>query len=172
MWHIIIERLLLPVNLILGTVVFSLVYRIYLRPRISSLDPRQVLTPILLLNSMRHLGLMFLAPGATAPGIPPDFAVPAAVGDLVTAILALIALYSLRRNLPATPVLVGLFNIVGFTDLLSAITLASIFNAPAFMGAAYWIPAFWVPLLLVTHGAVFVLLSRNAFGRSASSPSY
>ena len=172
MWHIIIERLLLPVNLILGTVVFSLVYRIYLHPRISSLDPQQVLTPILLLNSLRYLGLLFLAPGVTVPGMPQEFAVPAAVGDLITAMLALVALYSLRRNLPTTTLLVGLFNIVGFTDLLSAITNATIYKAPAFMGAAYWIPAFWVPLLLVAHGVVFVLLSRKAIGRRVSSPSY
>lgn len=33
--------------------------------------------PVLLLHSFRHLGLMFLAPGATYAGIPPQFAYPA-----------------------------------------------------------------------------------------------
>jgi hypothetical protein len=46
-------------------------------------------------------------------------------------------------------------------DLLAAITMATIYNAPAAMGPAYWIPAFWVPLLLVTHYVTFVLLRRR-----------
>jgi len=36
--------------------------------------------------------MMFLTRGATYPGLPPQFAYPAAFGDLVTAILALIAI--------------------------------------------------------------------------------
>jgi hypothetical protein len=35
---------------------------------------------------------MFLAPGAVFPGMPAEFAYPAAVGDLIAAVLALIAL--------------------------------------------------------------------------------
>src|SRR2546427_4565040 len=38
--------------------------------------------PILLLHSFRHLGLMFLTRGATYPGMPAQFAYPAALGDL------------------------------------------------------------------------------------------
>ena len=45
-------------------------------------------------------------------------------------------------------------------DLLAAITMATIYNAPVAMGPTYWIPAFWVPLLLVTHYVTFVLLRR------------
>jgi hypothetical protein len=39
---------------------------------------------------------MFLAPGAVYAGIPPQFAYPAAFGDLLTAVLALVAI-------PASP---------------------------------------------------------------------
>ena len=43
------------------------------------------------------------------------------------------------------------------------LTLATIYDAAAFMGPAYWIPAFWVPALLVTHYLTFVVLTeRNA----------
>ena len=72
--------------------------------------------PILLLHSLRHLGLMFLAPGAVLPGLPEQFAKPAAFGDLLTAILALVALAAVvRRSSLARPI-VGLFNIVGTID--------------------------------------------------------
>ena len=57
-----------------------------------------VAAPILLLHAFRHLGLMFLAPGATYAGIPPQFAYPAAYGDLLAALLALLALPAVARK--------------------------------------------------------------------------
>jgi hypothetical protein len=105
--------------------------------------------------------MMFLTRGATYPGLPPQFAYPAAFGDLLTAILALIAIpFVLRGSGYARPA-VWVFNIVGTIDLLDAITLATVYNALPAMGPAYWIPAFWVPLLLVTHYVTFVLLRRD-----------
>jgi len=79
---------ILTLNLIATTVVFYVAARIYLLPQLGRLRPRTVLIPILLLHSLRHLGLMFLTRGATYPGLPPQFAYPAALGDLLTAILA------------------------------------------------------------------------------------
>ena len=144
---------ILTVNLVLSTFVFWVAARIYVLPK---LRPEVVLVPILLLHSFRHLGLMFLAPGAVYPGIPAQFAYPAAFGDLLTAALAMTAI------LTGTPrALVWTFNVVGTLDLLAAITLATIYGAPDFMGAAYWIPAFWVPALLVTHYLTFLLLTNN-----------
>lgn len=162
MSHILVTPIL-PINMLLSTFVFYLAYRLYLRPKLASLDARLILTPILLLHSLRHLGLMFIAPGVTLPGMPQEFAIPAAYGDLLTAILALASLFALQSNARATPLLLGLFTIVGFLDLVDAVTLATITGAPAYMSAAAWIPVFWVPLLLVTHGIVFVILRRGAF---------
>ncbi len=87
---------ILTVNLLFSTLVFWIAARLYLEPRLHQLSPRAVLLPILLLHSLRHLGLMFLAPGAIYPGIPAQFAVPAAVGDLVAALLALAAIPAVR----------------------------------------------------------------------------
>ncbi len=58
---------------------------------------------------------------------------------------------------------------MGTADLLPAITLATIYGAPAFMGAAYWIPAFRVPALLASHYVVFavMLAERRAQVREA-----
>lgn len=147
---------ILTVNLVLSTFVFWVAARIYVLPKIEQFSPQAVLTPILLLHSFRHLGLMFLAQGAVDDGMPPQFAYPAAFGDLAAAALAMAAI------LTRTPrSLVWVFNIVGTVDLLAAITLATIYGAPAFMGAAYWIPAFWVPALLVTHYLVFIILAER-----------
>jgi hypothetical protein len=110
---------------------------------------------------MRHLGLMFLTRGATFPGMPPQFAYPAAFGDLVTAILAFAAIPLVLRGSRLAKPAVWTFNIFGTVDLLTAITFATIYTAPVRMGPAYWIPALWVPLLLVTHYVTFVLLRRR-----------
>src|SRR5262249_11732121 len=152
---------ILTVNLLFSTFVFWVAARIYILPRLAELSPRTVLLPILLLHSFRHLGLMFLAPGAIYLGMPPQFAYPAALGDLLAAILALVAIPAVAMRMPSARVLVQVFNIEGSVDLAVAITLATIYHAAAYMGPAYWIPAFWVPALLVTHYIVFIVLRRH-----------
>lgn len=69
---------ILTVNLLCSTVVFGVAAWIFVIPKLPRLKPQTVLPPILLLHSFRHLGLMFLAPGGTFSGMPPQFARPAA----------------------------------------------------------------------------------------------
>jgi hypothetical protein len=149
------------VNLVVNTAIFYVAARLYLLPLVPHVRTQLILVPILLLHSMRHLGLMFLTRGATFPGMPSQFAYPAAFGDLITAVLAFAAIpFVLRGSRLAKPA-VWIFNIFGTLDLLAAITTATIYDAPVAMGPAYWIPAFWVPLLLVTHYVTFVLLRHR-----------
>jgi hypothetical protein len=153
---------ILAVNLVFSTLVFWIAARIYVVPRLNELRWQAVALPILLLHSLRHLGLMFLAPGATYPRIPSQFAYPAAIGDFTAAMLALIAIPLVAKDLRGARLLLWIFNIEGSLDLLVAITLATVYDAGVYMGPAYWIPAFWVPALLVTHYIVFLILLRNA----------
>jgi len=152
---------ILTVNLILSTLVFAIAARIYVMPRLHDLAPKTVLLPILLLHALRHLGLMFLAPGAIYAGMPAQFAHPAAYGDLLAAILAVMAIPLVAQEHKLARAAVWIFNIEGTVDLASAITLATIYGAAPFMGPAYWIPAFWVPALIVTHYITFVVLLRH-----------
>ena len=151
---------ILTLNLAFSTLVFWIAARLYLLPNLASLQPRAVLLPILLLHSFRHLGLMFLAAGATYPGVPAQLAYPAAFGDLLAALLALAAIPAVAGNWRSARPLVWIFNVEGTVDLIAAITLATIYDAPPYMGPAYWIPAFWVPALLVTHYITFVVLLK------------
>jgi hypothetical protein len=160
----------LTVNVAFSTLIFALVAQIYVVPRLDRLDFPTVMTPILLLHAFRHLGLMFLAPGAVYTGIPGRFAIQAAYGDLLASVLALIALWAVRRGSRFARILVWIFNIEGTLDFLNAIFLSNVTHADPYMGPAYWIPAFWVPLLLVTHYLTFVLLLRRtpeAAGRAS-----
>ncbi len=152
---------ILTINLLFSTLVFWVAARIYVLPRLGDGRPERVLTPILLLHALRHLGLMFLAPGAVYAGLPPAFARPAAIGDLIAAVLALASLLALQRRHRASRLLVWIFNVEGSLDLLLAIVLAAANDAAPYMGPAYWIPAFWVPALLVTHYITFVVLVKH-----------
>ena len=89
---------ILTANLLFSTLVFWMAARIYVFPKLDDLKPRTVLLPILLLHSFRRLGLMFLAPGATYAGIPPQFAYPAAFGDLLAALLAIAAILAVVKD--------------------------------------------------------------------------
>jgi hypothetical protein len=159
---------ILAVNLLFSTLVFWIAARLYLLPRLHLLAPRTILLPILLLHSLRHLGLMFLTPGGTYPGIPAEFAYPAAYGDLLAALLALASIPAVATNHTSARVLLWIFNLEGSLDLMAAITLATLHDAAPFMGPAYWIPAFWVPALLVTHYITFVILVRHWPGAANS----
>jgi len=155
-----LDRILM-FNLIGTTLVFYVAARLYLLPRLGKLTPRAVLLPILLLHSLRHLGLMFLTRGAVFTGLPRQFAYPAALGDLLTAVLAFASIPAVANGWKVGRPLVWVFNTVGTVDLVVAITLATAYQAPVYMGPAYWIPAFWVPALLVTHYVTFIVLRKH-----------
>lgn len=152
---------ILPLNLLLGVLLFHTALNIYVRPLMSRLSPITFLTPILLLHMLRELGLMFMFEGATLPGMPQAFAVPAALGDFVAAMLAAVALLAVRKRWASSKTWVWVFNTWGTLDLAVAISLAVVFRAAPHLGAAYWIPSFWVPLLLATHALVFVYLRKH-----------
>jgi hypothetical protein len=152
---------ILTVNLLFSTLVFWIAARLYVFPKLATLPTLTIMQPILLLQALRHLGLMFLAPGAVYAGMPSTFAYPGAFGDLLAALLALAALFALVNGSPAAKALTWAFNIEGTLDLFLAIAHATVTDAPPFMGPAYWIPAFWVPALLVTHAITFVVLTKH-----------
>src|SRR5258708_22009430 len=103
----------LPVNLMRNTVIFYVAARLYLLPLVSRFRPQQILVPILLLHSPRHLGMMFLTRGATYPGLPQQFAYPAAFADLITAIIAFPAIPLVLRVSTFAKPTVWIFNIFG-----------------------------------------------------------
>ena len=152
---------ILTLNLILSTVVFAVGANIYVIPNLAKWSTQSVLIPLLLLQSFRHLGLMFLAKSATEPSIPPEFAYPAAIGDFVASLLAIASIFAIFRRAKFSKLLVWVFNIVGFADFVMAILLAIAYHATIHVGAAYWIPAFWVPGLLVSHWIIFLVLINH-----------
>src|SRR5690348_6435013 len=90
----------------------------YIWPKLRSLDRNDALRPILMLHSFRFFGLVFLVPGVVSPELPASFAHPAAYGDFIAAILALLALLTLSSG--AGTFVAWTFNLWGTADLLNA----------------------------------------------------
>ena len=153
---------LFGISVVFSFIAWGLVVRLYIWPVLRDQQRRHALLPILVLHSFRFVGLAFLIPGVVSPQLPMAFARPAAFGDLITAVLALAAILTLRSTVGI--ILVWAFNLVGTADLLNAFyqgNRTAVGLDPGLQGAAYFIPTVLVPLLLITHGLVFRLLLRR-----------
>lgn len=133
----------------------------YIWPELRLRQRAEALRPLLILHSFRFIGLAFLVPGVVSLDLPSAFTCSAAYGDIIAAILALLALILL----PSTSgvVIAWIFNVWGTADLFNAFYQANHAGLMAGqLGASYFIPTFIVlPLLLITHGLGFRILLRN-----------
>ncbi|MGH7430859.1 MAG: hypothetical protein ACREI5_03445 [Candidatus Methylomirabilales bacterium] len=152
--------LILPLSIVMSLLSYSLITNWYVMPALTSTPREKALTALLLLHSFRHIGMAFLIPGVTSKVLDPRFANPAAYGDLLAALLALLAIMALRLRWAAAIPFVWIFNIEGSLDLLNALYRGFRHTPDAHLGATYFIPAVIVPGLLVTHFIVFKLLLR------------
>jgi hypothetical protein len=153
---------LFGLSVLFGFLAFGLVARLYLWPRLQTLERNSAILALVVLHTFRFVGLSFLVPGVVSPSLPSAFAVPAAFGDFIAAILALCACVALLRRWSPAIVLVWVFNLWGTADLLFAFYqgVLGVRLDPRALGAAFFIPTVLVPALLITHALIFWLLVR------------
>ena len=146
----------------LAFLVFGLVARWYLWPAVKDREPKIALTPLLLYACLRVNGLMFLMPGLVSRELPRAFALPTAYGDLLAAVLALLALWPLRTGQGMALPMVWLFNVVGLLDLIYAnISTFKDRVDPTYLGVSYYLAVLNVPAMVVVHVVIFVYLLRR-----------
>jgi hypothetical protein len=153
---------LFGISVAFGLAAWGLVAWHYIWPALRERPSPENLKPILLLHAFRFLGLAFVVPGVVSPELPATFAQPIAYGDLISAILALLALATLRTR--SGTVATWVFNVFGMADLLFGFYLGSRISLPAtqgLLGAGYFILTAYVPLLFITHGLAFRILLRK-----------
>jgi hypothetical protein len=149
------------IHLVLGYVAWLLCFGVYILPKLRAMDRIDAHRAIATAHSFRFFGLVFILPGVVGH-LQPDFASFAAYGDLATAVLAMLALLSVRLR-PLFWTFVIAFNLVGATDLVVDYYHAIRVGLPAVagqLGAAYVIPVIYVPALMISHVAAFYLLTR------------
>jgi len=144
---------------ILSLTLFSLVSWWVVAPWLARQSQRDALFWLALPHAFRHMGLVFLVPGVVAQPLPENFAIPAAYGDLLAGVLAILVLVLLRIGWKGTTAVIWLFNIVGTVDLLNALRHVEVVSD---FGSVWYIPTLFVPLLLVSHVMIFVRLLKPA----------
>ena len=151
-------RIVFGIGVAFGLLAWSVFGALYLWPRLRQRSAADALRPLLLMHTFRFIGMSFLVPGVVSPDLPLRFAQSAAWGDLLAALLALLALASLRSR--AGYAFAWIFNLWGSLDLFNAFYQAAASGlAPGEFGAAYFLPTFLVPLLLVSHLLIFRILA-------------
>ena len=153
------------VSIAFSLIAWGIVAARYVWPELSLLPRGEALRPMLTLHSFRFIGLAFLVPGVVSPDLPSSFAHSAAYGDLIAAMLALLALISLPNSMGV--LMAWVFNVWGAADILNAFYQANRAGLMAGqLGAAYFLVTFVVPLLLITHGLTFRILLQHRGARA------
>ena len=148
------------VSIAFSFIAWGIVTARYIWPELRRRQRAEALRPLLILHSFRFVGLAFLVPGVVSPALPSTFAHSAAYGDIISAILALLALISLPSA--AGVVIAWIFSLWGSADVLNAFYRANHAGLMAGqLGATYFIPTLVVPLLLITHGLGFRILMQH-----------
>jgi hypothetical protein len=153
---------LFGITVVLGLAAWGAVAWQYIWPALRERSSPENLKPILMLHGFRFLGLAFVVPGVASPELPAAFSQPVAYGDLISAILALLALVTLGTR--SGTAVTWVFNTFGSADLLFGFYLGARISLPhtqGLLGAGYLILAAYVPLLLITHGLAFRILLRT-----------
>lgn len=142
-------------------VAWTAVALLLVAPRLRGAEPDAAVAVWIAPHLFRVLGLGLLVP-VLSPGMPAAFAVPTAMGDAITALLALLSLVSLQARWRHAWTLVWVFNVFGSADLAVSFVQAARLEAASHLAAQWYVPALGVPLMLVTHAMVFhTLLTRR-----------
>jgi hypothetical protein len=156
-------RAVFGLSVLMSFVAFGLTTKLYILPRLRVRARNDALVALIVPHAFRFIGLSFLVPGVVSPSLPSAFAVPAALGDLVAAILAVAATLAVTRGTSWALVVAWVFNVWGTIDLLYAV-YQGLAGIPGFdprtLGAAFFIPTAIVPPYLILHGLIFWLLLR------------
>jgi hypothetical protein len=148
------------VSIAFSVIAWGVVTARYIWPELCLRSRAEALRPLLILHSFRFIGLAFLVPGVVSPDVPSAFAQSAAYGDIIAAILALLALTSLSGR--AGIVIAWIFSLWGTADLFNAFYQANHSGLLAGqLGATYFIPTLIVPILLITHALAFRILLQQ-----------
>jgi len=154
-------ELVFPTQVVLGLTTWGLLARWFLAPRLAGLPREVALQPLLAVQAVRYIGLVFLAPAAAGGSLPQSFAVPAALGTAIAGVLALIAIAALRARSPVAIGLVWIQTIEGLADFANAFAQARAAGVVEQLGAAYYVPIVIVPAAIVSHVMILGLLLRR-----------
>jgi hypothetical protein len=162
-------RALFGISILMSFVSSGVIAALYVWPWLRAMERDRALIVLTAPHMfLRSIGLSFLVTGVVSASLPAAFAAPAAYGDLVAGVLAIVATAALARRAQWAAAAVWTFNVWGAADLLFAFFEgARVQIQPGALGAAFFLITAIVPLLLTSHFLIFRLLTRPERGREA-----
>ncbi len=151
----------LLISISMGIVGWMIIVKFWIIPWLKRKPFYEALALMTVPHIFRYVGLSSLFTGVTSSSLDLRFANPAAYGDLIAAVLALVSVLALLTKLRVSIATVWLFNLAGFMDFLIAIMQGFRYTQPAEMGATYFIPIVAAPFLLVSHLVMFWMLVKG-----------
>ena len=153
---------LLNVQSTLSLIVFALIAKWYVAPRLALKPLHDALVPLLLVHVFRYGPLTLLVPGQVSEAVPTEVAATIAYGDLTSAALALVAVLSLRYRWSGGIAITWVFSVVGIGDIVLAMVTGVGSRLYEFeLGFNWYILNFYVPALIVTHVLIVSRLLRR-----------
>ncbi len=161
--------LVFAVQFTLSLLSFGLLARWVIYPRLRERSWRDALTPLLLFETLRTIGLIVLIPGLVDAALPAGFALPAAVGDMLAVVLAFVALVAVRSGWRVAPALVWLFTVEGLADFITATAQGLRFDIVTQhqLGIAWLLPTYGIPAFTVAQVMVMALILTRGRQRAA-----
>ena len=156
--------MVLGVQCTFSMLVFFLILKWYVIPRITKHTKFDILAVLLLVNVFRYLPLSLFMPGQVSADFPDYLKEIVAHGDFLSGILALIALLLLKSRKKSAIRFTWLFSIVSIIDIAVVLTLAmteKVYELP--LGANYFTVSVYVPLLIVTQVLIVKILSHKMY---------
>jgi hypothetical protein len=152
---------LFALQLVWFLVAWTAVFALFVAPKLRDLDADDALAICIAPQLFRVLGVGLLVPNL-APGLPHEFALPTAIGDSLTAVLALVAVVALKQRWGVARKVAWACNVVGAADLAIALPHAAAIGAAQYLHTQWYVPVLVVPLMVVSHVAAFRILRARS----------
>lgn len=149
----------LGVQCTLSMLVFFLIIKWYVIPKITRETRLQILAVLLLVNVFRYLPLSLFMPGQVSAEFPPYLKEIIAQGDFLSGVMALIALVLLKSKRQSAVAFTWLFSLVSIIDMVVVLTFAMherVYQVP--LGANYFTVSVYVPMLIVIQVVILRIL--------------
>lgn len=156
--------IVLGIQCTLSLLVFFLILKWYVIPKITRETKFSILAILLLVNVFRYLPLSLFMPGQVSEAFPPYLKEVVAHGDFLSGMLALIALILLKSKKKGATLFTWIFSVVSSIDMLVVLTLAmseKVYELP--LGANYFTVSVYVPMLIVIQALILKILAHKMY---------
>ncbi|MEQ8471756.1 MAG: hypothetical protein RIC35_11245 [Marinoscillum sp.] len=156
--------IVLGVQCSFSMIVFFLIIKWYIIPRITKAARLDILAILLLVNVFRYLPLSLFMPGQVSVDFPSYLKEIVAHGDFLAGLLALIAVVLLKSKKKFALKFTWVFSVVSIIDMAVVLTLAlseKVYQLP--LGANYFTVSVYVPLLIVIQVVILKILLAKAY---------